>query len=95
MVDVELQNADKTITDAAAELMKRNIMFFCNTPKGSLPQMRDFGLDFSIFDEPFPIFRMKATVDILSGLRAQYGIQPKTIDITADENGSVKLKINV
>ena len=95
MIDVELQTENNTMTDAAAELLKRNIIFFCNTPRGSLPQMRDFGFDFSVFDEPFPIFRMKATVDILSGIRAQYGIQPKTIDITADGNGGVKLKISI
>lgn len=93
MFDVEISN--NTITDLEAETIKKNIMFFCNTPKGSLPQMRGYGLDFSIIEEPYHIFRMKATVDIISGIRKYYGVQIDTINITADENGKIKIEISI
>lgn len=87
--------ASSTMTDAEAELLRKNIIFFCRTPKGSLPQMREYGLDFSIIDEPFPIFQTKATVDIVTGVRKYYNINIGTIDITADEDGKVKIVIGV
>lgn len=91
-MDVEITG---TVTDEAAEQLKKNIMFFCNTPKGSLPQMRGYGLDPTIMDEPFATLRMRATVDIVSGLRQYYGIQVSSINVTADENGGVKVKIEI
>lgn len=87
--------ANNTITDAAAEVLKKNIMFYCKTPRGSLPQMRGYGLDYSIIDEPFPIFRMRATVDIVTGLRDNCGVSVDTINITAGENGSVTINISI
>ena len=83
------------ITDEETELQKKNIMFFCNTPKGSLPQMRDYGLDYSSIDEPFKIFRMKATVDIVTGIRKYYGVSLEAIDITANGKGGIQIKISV
>lgn len=93
MFDIQITN--NTIADAAVETLKKNIMFFCNTPKGSLPQMRGYGLDSSIIDEPFPIFRMKATVDIVSGIRKYYGIQISNINISALDNGERKIEISI
>lgn len=93
MFDVQVTNS--TITDEAAETVKKNIMFFCNTPKGSLPQMRGYGLDFSIIEEPFQTFRTKATVEIISGVRKYCGINIDTINITADENGKATIKISI
>lgn len=93
MFDVQITN--NTITNEAAETVRKNIMFFCKTPKGSLPQMRGYGLDYSIIEEPYQTFRMKATVDIVSGIRKYYGIQIKNINITADEKGRVKVEIGI
>lgn len=95
MIEVTVQNTDKPMTEAEAKLFKKNFKFFCSTPKGSLPQNREYGLDYSIFDEPFPVLRMKATVDIISGIRKEYGVQIKTIDITANENGGIKIKVSI
>lgn len=95
MFDVEVNNSNNLITDAEAELLKENIIFFCGTPRGSLPQMRDFGLDFAIMDEPYASMRVKATVDIITGIRKFYGIQITNIDISADGNGAVKIKISI
>ena len=93
MFDVDVAN--NSITDEAAELLKQNIMFWVKTPRGSLPQMRGYGLDYSIIDKPFGEFRMRATVDIVGGLRDYYGIAVDTIDISADGSGGVKIKISI
>lgn len=96
MTFFDVNIANNTVTDeAAAEVLKQNIMFYLKTPRGSLPQMRGYGLDYSIIDEPFPIFRMKATVDIVKGIRDYCGISVNTINITADENGSVTINISI
>lgn len=95
MVNVDLQIANNRMSKAAAELLKKNIMFFCNTPKGSLPQRRGFGLDWTMFDDPFPTFRARATVDILRGIQNEYGVRLSTIDISADNEGGVKVKISI
>ena len=78
-----------------AETLKRNIEFFCRTPKGSLPQMRDFGLDYSILDRPFGEMRMYATVDIITGIRKYYEIQITDINVTAETDGSVNINIKI
>lgn len=90
-IDIEIANGD-TDTEAA-EILKKNIIFFCNTPLGSLPQRREFGIDYSILDAPFQTLRMRATVDIISAVRKFYGVQICNINITADQHGGVKLKI--
>lgn len=87
--------ADSTMTDAEVEVLQKDIMFFCNTPLGSLPQNRGFGLDHSILEEPYRTFRMKATVDIVSGVQKFYGVRIKRINITADENGEINVEIGV
>lgn len=95
MYNVELNANKKNMTDAEIEVLKKNIMFFCNTPKGSLPQNRGFGLDPTITDEPFPRLRMRATVDIVTGVRKFYNVQLTEINITANEEGNVKVKISI
>lgn len=95
MYKVELSANKKEMTDAEIETLKKNIMFFCSTPKGSLPQNRDFGLDPTITDEPFSHLRMRATVDIVTGVRKFYNVQLTEINITADENGGIKVKISI
>lgn len=95
MFNVDVEISDNSITDEEAEVMKDNIIFFCNTPKGSLPQMREYGLDYSIIDQPFPILKMKATVDTVNGIREYYGIRIKNINVTADTNGGAKIQITI
>lgn len=95
MYNVELNSNKKDMTDTKIEMLQKNIMFFCNTPEGSLPQNRDFGLDPTITDEPFPRLRMRATVDIVTGVRKFYNVQLTEINITADENGNIKVKISI
>lgn len=93
MLDVDVTVSDSRFKEREANTLKQNIIFFCTTPKGSLPQMRGYGLDFTILDEPFSTLRMKATVDIISGVRNYYGVQINDIKVTADENGKTKIKI--
>lgn len=93
MVNINVQT--ENVTDDDAELLRRNIIFFCRTPRGSLPQMRDFGIDYSCLDEPFHIFRMKATVDIVTGVRKYYGVSVSTIDIRQNDDGNIQIAINI
>ena len=95
MIDVDLRIKDNSITDAEAQRLRENIKFFCNTPKGSLPQNRGYGLDMSVLDEPFHIMRMKATVDILSGIQKYYGVRLSTIDVSADGQGGARVKLTI
>ncbi len=55
--------------------------------------MRGYGLDFTILDEPFATLRMKATVDIITGVGNYYGVRINDINVTADGNGKTKIKI--
>ena len=71
-------------TDTAAEILKRNIEFYCLTPRGSLPQMRDYGIDYSFLGENANTAKRKLTVAIVSGIREQFGIQISEIDIEED-----------
>ncbi len=93
MLDVDVTVSNSRFKEREANVLKQNIIFFCNTPKGSLPQMRGYGLDFTILDEPFSTLRMKATVDIISGVRDYYGVQINDIRVTADGNGKTNIKI--
>lgn len=100
MFDTELESDSLTAEEIAQ--LKENIDFFCNTPKGSLPQMREYGIDFDIFDKPFNVTKTRATVDIIKGLRKYYSIgieggklQIESIKITANTNGGMKLKIRI
>ncbi len=91
IVDVQ----SKTLSEAEMAVIKRNIQFFCNIPRGSLPQMRNYGIDFSAVGEGYDIAKRKLTVDIISGVRDTFGIHISEIDITADENGDYKVNIKI
>ena len=95
MNDIQLQVTNDKLTDLEAQILEDNIKFYCNTPRGSLVQNRSYGLDFSIFDEPFAILRMKATVDIVSGIQREYGVHINTIDIQPADDSGVIIKISV
>ena len=95
MLDIDVSVSNSKFKESEANTLKQNIRFFCNTPKGSLPQMRGYGLDFTILDEPFSTLRRKATVDIITGVRNYYNVQISDIKVTADENGKVTVKIKI
>lgn len=95
MPDIDVIISDSVIEENAADVLKRNIIFFCCTPKGSLPQMRDYGIDFAVLDEPFQSLRMKITVDIITGVKKYFGIRISDINVTADENGKINIKITI
>lgn len=95
MLDIDVSVSNNKFKEREANILKQNIIFFCNTPKGSLPQMRGYGLDFTILDEPFSILRRKVTVDIITGVRNYYNVQINDIKVTADENGKIIVKIEI
>ena len=83
--DITIKNV--SLTGDEAENLKRNIQFYCTTPRGSLPQMRSYGLDFSVIGESYSVAKRKLTVDIISGVRENFGVNINRIDVNADENG--------
>lgn len=95
MYNVQVNIKYSQMSDSEADVLRENIMFFCNTPKGSLPQNREYGLDSSIMDESFPILRMRATVDIVTGIRKFYKVNLTEIKVTADSEGGIKVKVCV
>ena len=95
MFTVDLSVEKTQMTSDEVLLLQKNIAFWLNTPRGSLPQMRDFGLNYDVIDEPLQTFKMKITVDTISKVRELYGEKIKTINVTADENGKATLKITI
>ncbi len=90
--DITINSIDDT---AEAETLRRNIEFYCRTPRGSLPQMRLYGIDFSVLDGSFETVRRKLTVDIISGIRDTFNVQIRDIKITANENGCFTAAITI
>ena len=78
-----------------ALITAKNIRFFCRTPKGSLPQMRDYGIDFTVLDEPPQVIETRLTIDIVSGIRKYFDINVKEIEITADMDGRIRVHIKI
>lgn len=76
-------------TEAEAARLKRDMEFYFSTPRGSIPQMRNYGIDYSIFDLPISQLRQRLTVEIITGMREQFGINPQKVTVTADANGAV------
>ena len=91
-MEVDIIN-NGVMTESEIAALQENISFFIQTPLGSLPQRRDYGINAEIFDEPFDSFRMKATVDIVTGLRKHCGVNPERIQITKNKDGQAKLKL--
>lgn len=73
-----------SLSEAAEETLKRNIQFFCQTPRGSLPQMRSYGISYDFLGEDIQTARRKLTVDIISGVREFFGLRIKEINIEPD-----------
>lgn len=95
MIGVDVQIANNQMTEAAAETLKRNIKFYCNTPRGSLPQNRRYGIDATITDLPYDEMRMRLTVDLVTGIRDTFGVHLNNINVTADANGEVNVLIKI
>lgn len=84
MVTVNTIISNTTLSEETEETLKRNIQFFCQTPRGSLPQMRSYGISYDFLGEDIRAARRKLTVDIISGLREFFGLRVKEINIEPD-----------
>ena len=82
-------------SDTEKEQIKRNIEFYCRTPRGSLPQMRGYGLDFSAIDKPLLHARRQLTVDIITGLRDEFNITVQDVKVSADADGKYIINITI
>lgn len=74
----------------------RNIAVILATPKGSVPQYREFGLDNSFLDKPLPIARTMAVMPVREAIeqwepRATY----KNITVYGDPSNPGKLTFTV
>lgn len=72
-----------------------DIEFLCRTPRGSIPLMRDFGIDYDAVDSNFAIARRKIMISATEGIRKYFGITVSDIDVTADEDGKMKICIKI
>lgn len=97
MIETEIELSENLIgkDKAVALCMVKNIQFFCQTPKGSLPQMRDYGVDFSVVGEPISVIKTRLTVDIVSGIRKYFDITVSEISVTADGDGNIRVYIKI
>ncbi len=97
MIETQVEISENyTIKEKAALLhLAENIKFFCRTPKGSLPQMRDYGIDFTVFDEPINVIKTRLTVEIVEGIRKFFDITVDEIIVTADTDGKVNVYIKI
>lgn len=81
--------------DTVREVL-RNIAVILATPKGSVPQYREFGLDNSFLDKPLPIARVMAVMPVREAIeqwepRATY----KGITVYGDPSNPGKLAFTV
>lgn len=91
-------NVLNNVSDFAKARMNKlisDIEFLCRTPKGSLPMMRDFGIDYDAVDSNFAVARRKIMISVTEGVRKYFGITVSDIDVTADENGKMKICIKI
>lgn len=82
-----------SVTDAEAETLKRNIRFFCSVPRGTLPQMRDYGIDFGVIGDNPNSVKRRLTVDIIGGIRKYFNVRISRIEVTTDGNGGYTVNI--
>lgn len=64
LVQGEAAAVDFAPNDLAAEV-SQNVRMIMATPKGSVPLDRDFGLDFSLLDQPLPRARALLAAEIV------------------------------
>lgn len=86
------------IPDAEKQRMEtliRNIEFLCRTPRGSLPLSRGFGIDSDAIDSGFAAAKRKITVSAVEGIRKYFGVTVSEIDVTADKDGIMLIRITI
>lgn len=72
-----------------------DIELLCRTPRGSLPLMRGFGIDYDAVDCGFAEARRRIMISATEGIRKYFGITVSDINVTADENGVMILHIEI
>ena len=77
----------KTLEEEVAQ----NIAFLLSTPKGSVPMMRDLGIDTGLLDDPTPQAKVKLKAQIVDQIQ-KYEPRAKIKEIELVENKEGKLK---
>ena len=90
LTNIRFKEADKV------QEVLRNIAVILATPKGSVPQYREFGLDNSFLDKPLPIARVMAVTPVREAIeqwepRATY----KDMTVFGDPSNPGKLTFTV
>ena len=55
--------------ESLEEEIAQNIRFILSTPKGSVPMMRDLGIDHSLLDNPAPAMQAKLKADVVEQVK--------------------------
>lgn len=73
------------------EEISQNIAFLLSTPKGSVPMMRDLGIDLSLLDDPTPQAKAKLKVEIIRQIE-KYEPRAKIEAVKIEQDSEGKLK---
>ena len=74
----------------------QNVKTIISTPKGSVPLMRDFGVDWQVIDTLTPELELKLKEEIFTQIeRWEKRVKVKTISINADETGRTKIHVKL
>lgn len=78
--------------ESLEEEIAQNIAFILSTPKGSVPMMRDLGID--TLDDPTPQARAKLRVEIYRQIeRYESRAKVKEIEFEEDEEGKLRPRV--
>ena len=76
------------------EEVSQNIAFLLSTPKGSVPMMRDLGIDTSLLDDPTPQAKAKLKAQIIDQIRRyEPRAKIKEIKLVESEEGKLEPKL--
>ena len=76
------------------EEVAQNIAFLLSTPKGSVPMMRDFGIDAGLLDEPTPKTKAKLKAQVIEQIqRYETRAKIKEIELAESEEGKLEPKL--
>ena len=68
MAQLLVESTNKPIVispERVGDEVAQNVRVIINTPKGTVPLDRDFGLDFTVLDRPMPVAKALMEVDIV------------------------------
>lgn len=77
--------------ESTEEEVAQNVAFLLSTPKGSVPMMRDLGIDTSLLDDPTPRAKAKLKVEIIRQIKkCEPRVKIEVLKVEQDSEGRLK-----